>query len=103
MKKNNPFFFIINIPKYFIEGIGMTIVFLCKFVINTIKYFLWGYVTISYWIYRLISFPVRIFMPGKDERREEISLRMPDDVLWLHLDIHQCDIAAIDLCLGFCL
>lgn len=73
MKKNGGlFFFILNIPKYFIEGIGMIIVYIFIFIGSLIKYFLWGYVTISYVLYRIISFPIRIFMPGRDERREEL-------------------------------
>lgn len=73
MKKNGGiFFFILNIPKYFIEGIGMIIVYIFIFIGNLIKYFLWGYVTISYLLYRIISFPIRIFLPGKDERREAL-------------------------------
>ena len=76
MKKNKGlFFFIMNMPKYFIEGIGMCIVYIFIFIGRLIKYFLWGYVTISYWIYRIISFPVRIFLPGKDKRREELLKR----------------------------
>lgn len=84
-KKNNVVFFIIKIPynvvKYFFEGIGVTIVSLLTFIENIVKYFLWGYVTISYLLYRFITLPIRLVSKltkvdnNKKDQNKELLLK----------------------------
>lgn len=80
--KGNVFFFILmmplNIVKYFFEGIGATIIGICTTAISLVKYFLWGYVTLSYWLYQIVSFPIRIFTHGKDAKREALLKERAD-------------------------